>query len=1250
MDWEVISDGNEGMHEIGPFFYGHIFAHNSHTFLNAHYYANKLSDGLAVPTQEAIDQYRSGGYSLYATEFNQAWKMRSSTYNSLYYNPTVTYTPWPGMPNMRPNKALVMPSQLLEGSRLNNYIASGDTSGLDVVNLTNNVEMDFYFPQLSEVIATPYNTINDANSGYRAPDVRMGVYLPFYYTDAGVKVTISTSQTAQLQNFANWFSYYRRRELAQKAAISSIVSEVTGVHLGYSAFGSPKTDRSRREPGYDPKTEVGPVTATARENIITNVYQTYAGKGGTPLLRKLNEAGHYFMCVGNDEDDGNIFDIDFGGWDASANSGHTSCPRMQNTEIGHQCQQHYTIMMTDGYWEGSTDAESDKLINVNVAAMDDDEEAYFDNDSDGLNAAGNTSYFDGGAFADSSTNISKAYLTLADIAMYFYENDLDSDSSNNMVPMTNKDLLLLANPAAYPDKVMHQHMKTHVIGFGVKEEGAIATLRPNFLKIFDEDKWSAPTDPSTALAWPGAFHHKNKSTDKVYDLLHTAFNGRGDYFSAFNTAALTRSLSNIFEEIASGSGAIASVSFNSDKIGANTKLYSASYNAESNTGDVESFAISRNTDGSVNISNTPDWSAASLLNNKLGDCGINDSRNIFTFDRANKDEIPFTYAAINAQSISGLNEAQVKWIRGSKDDEARATLVGAVITSAAACNGSSRTLRSRSDTNTVMGDIVQARPLYVGPPYFEKRSGSTYPQSSYAYNTFKNNNASRTAMIMVSTNAGVFHALDTTGNELFAYVPHQLITGTGANAIAETTDINYQHKYYINASPAVNDVFFHSDNSWRTVVLGGYGAGGKGYFALDVTSPAGLAAAGNAADDENATDSGLVLGEFTVEDLPYDLGYTYSPPLMTMVNDALTTNKGHRWAAIFGNGYNSVNGNASLVILDMDSFSNNNWTASEKLVITPTDAGIPAGSTEKNGLSTPRGVDINSDGITDYVYAGDLYGNVYRFDLTDMSAITSTLVFTAKNDSNEKQPITTQPYVVPHPQDAGKYLIVVTTGRWLTYSDHNSTSIQSIYGFEDNLTSTGTVLTRASMAERTIANVTVNNKTYRTIEGADIDWTTQKGWYIDLDITHGERAIRKSLGNNGYLSFVTVFPGSDTCGGNLGGAVFSLHPQKGLLDKAYVDVDGDGQVDEFQDTDNDGIPDALVPSGGGSGSGSGSNVNAFPAGDVNFDEGYSEPAMNDGVLVTIRTDENGTTTIDGDPQPRPEGRSGRLGWREIIEE
>lgn len=1076
-------------------------------------------------------------------ELSGIWRVRNHNYNLIYYNPAIRYDPWPGMTASNPSRAPVDPTtpgitiNLTDGSRTNLTVHVPSNSDLDhyfdvAAYLPMYYTWDKSNPNDTNVGANECGQLVEIRANARRRDCR-GNPLggpPLFpmlkdpaRTDCSDKNTCTAAE--ELQNFANWFTFYRRREFVAKAALANVVGKVDGMNLGYSSLNAYRKDSNNNDLYSASQRPVLPVSENNTKQDLYNVIYKTGSNGGTALINALDEAGRYFSCQSGSTFPG------------------ANCPSQNNSVAA--CQKNHTLIMTDGFWRAE-EADWDEASGVKTNAA-----SKADNDS-------SNSPFAGGAFADQNRQggAHDQWLTVADVAMYYYMNDI--------LPLPNKvapshvDISRIVDPTYWNGRnTMHQNMNTYTIGFGVfnQTNQQIGTMTP-------EGEW-IPPGLKIKQNWPRFTPNKVESA-KLEDLKHAALNGRGKFFAAKNLQSLSTNLTLALESIASqsGGGVAAAASFNSHKIESGSLIFTAFYDGLHNSGDVVAYKLDPNTgDISTALDNVA-WRASEEIGQQISQqcVGTTDSRTLLTYQRNGAQS---NGALLNANT-SGLTQAQVDWFRGHSRDEA------------SNCNDSLN-FRERPASVGVIGDIVHSKPLYVGPPD-QLLEGASFPDGTGRYELHKASQKARAPMVAFGANDGLFHVLNAnTGKEIVAYMPHRLIHGgDGTNQVTDLLDPEYSHQYYVDLAPAVNDAYIKTASTgprnWTTLAIGGYRSGGRGYFALDLTDPSEFKTASGGVSN--------VLWEFS--DLDDErLGYTLAPPLIAMTNEALgASDQGNRWRAIFGNGYNSKDGVARLFLLDIEA-GVDGWDESTDYIVIDA-SGVPSAGEEKNGLSAPAGIDVNKDGDIDYAYAGDLRGNVYRFDLTSASGNFSvTKIFTAKDASGNEQPITTKPYVVKHPDSTDSYVVVVSTGSWMTQQDASSTSIQSIYGVVDTPSANGTsVKARSDLAIRHIKNVAVNNTVKRVIVGSDIDWTAVSGWYFDFAaravgvdpsdqnynnlpiVAPGERAVREMIGRGGYIFVNTVMPYSaQGCDVESGGAIMAFNPLTGLLDKAIFDFDNNGKFD-----------------------------------------------------------------------------------------
>lgn len=643
-------------------------------------------------------------------------------------------------------------------------------------------------------------------------------------------------------------------------------------------------------------------------------------------------------------------------------------------------------------------------------------------------------------------------------------------------------------------------------------------------------------------------------------LQDTADNAGGQAYAAQDGASLETALSAAFSDAISASSA-AAVSLDAGSISDDTKLYQARFDGTNWTGDLLAFSLG--SDGSLPAS--PDWNAADLI-------PAYNLRNIYTRD--DSTGVAFTWPNLTATQKAALldDSTLLDFIRGDRSNE------------------SDSGFRARGG---VLGDIVHSSPLFVGPPglpYPDDWNGSTNePEDSTLYSAFVSNatNASRTSVVYTGANDGMLHAFNaTTGVELFAYVPSMLL-----GSLPDLAGQSYSHRFYVDGPPTVLDAFYGS--AWHSVLVGGLRAGGQGVYALDVTSPGTFSASNVLWEFSDANDA--------------DMGYSFSQPNIVRMYSGRTSTS-TKWAAVFGNGYDSTHadgtpsttGHAVLYIIDIQNGS----------VIKKIDTGV-GDTTNPNGLSTAAPVDVDGDHIVDYIYAGDLRGNLWKFDVSSSNtaswgvAFSGQPLFTACAGSDcstaARQPITTRPQVGRHPNGQG-VMVYFGTGKYFETGDDSSAgqTTQSFYGVWDRGEDHQAFDRDHLLQQKIVAEVSASGFDYRVVSNNGITWhsststlpsgsppTTHLGWYIDLYNTEasntdnfGERQVSQPVLRNDRIIFTTLLPSAEAC--DAGGSSWLMElstANGGQLPYTPFDVDGDSAFDLDDYADVDGTTERVPVSG-----------------------------------------------------------------------
>ena len=632
--------------------------------------------------------------------------------------------------------------------------------------------------------------------------------------------------------------------------------------------------------------------------------------------------------------------------------------------------------------------------------------------------------------------------------------------------------------------------------------------------------------------------------------------------------------------------------------------------------------------------------------------GICEDVSFFVADGYNNRVVKFSADnTLNADEAPGM--ARLEYLRGDRSNE----------------DQSGYQFRKRE---SLLGDIVHSSAVHVGQLNLKWPSGGKFPTDRNAHSQFRASNRLRRGVVYVGSNDGMLHAFEaTTGKELLAYLPGNLFTNARNEGYHYLTDPDYNHRFYVDSTPEISEAYirskFNMGNSWRTVLVSGQGAGGRGVFALDITDPGKF-------HERNAEK--LVLWEFTDYDAP-NLGFTFgSPTIALMQND--------RWAAIFGNGYNSKDttsgtaGQAELFIVFLEGGLDGRWTEGTDYVRLNTGVGSP---TMRNGLSTAAVVDTNGDGAADRAYAGDILGNMWAFDLSSQftsqwsaaSGLAGGVSPGPLFSGDSTRPITVKPEIISHPDAATSgnepnLLIFFGTGQYLEERDYTTTHPQRYYAVWDR----GDLeITPSDLVQQTLlANAQENGRVTDSDRWAALDVNYQGvaggdryGWYLDLPDV-GERVVTNSKIRGKVIFFNTLVPTNPRpC--SIGGTGWMMSVDAttgGSPETPAFDFNGDGQINE-----SDSPTQVASGTAGGSNPG-GTTGGSNPASETDYDSaGYAgmKYQSSGGVpaasmlignrRVTAGTGIDDASKLSPDPSdnvvnvlaPFGGGPTGRLSWDQL---
>ena len=688
--------------------------------------------------------------------------------------------------------------------------------------------------------------------------------------------------------------------------------------------------------------------------------------------------------------------------------------------------------------------------------------------------------------------------SLADVAQYYYVNDLRPDFDNTDLTGRTTTALISAPGPAESDRALWQHMTTFAMGLGVSgsldyrddylsaSTGAFAELRAG------TRNW--PTWPDTA---PNFYDNPRAYSDprSIDDFWHSAVNGRGQFFSADNPQkvidGVAAAITTINATLGAGSGFSVS---NNTPVGGDNSAYLSSYMAGLWTGEITRNAIINGA-----VTTTVAWSAQSKLDAQTS--AACDNRKIYYRTPGSAVLTDFTWNTRRCDSAGLPTGAATTGLTATEQALFGATEVANFAQYPAMTNGTSGSANQRLDAaganllnylrgqrglegfipndaaklyrarGHVMGDIVGSAIAVV------KKPSAEYADAGYA--SFVSSNATRSTTLYVGSNAGMLHAIDAeTGTEKWAFVPRIVMP-----ELHRLADTNYEvrHRFFVDGSPSVGDVYDTINSVWKTILVGGLNKGGKGYYALDVTDPDAPKALWEF--NQNATCGSVG----STSDC--DLGLTYGRPVITkLVNGT--------WVVLFTSGYNNVtnNGSGRGVLYVVNA---NTGAIISKITTGSGSTGTPSGLRDINNYVANASV----DNTTLRVYGGDLLGQIWRFDVNDAIApagLDANLVATAKDALGVAQPITTR---VQLAEVDGLTFVVAATGQLLSVADSATTQQQTIYGFKDALVSTSPQYSDLRTSLRQIALTRTGATGTVACVGTAIACAATTGWYIDLPET-----------------------------------------------------------------------------------------------------------------------------------------------------
>ena len=637
--------------------------------------------------------------------------------------------------------------------------------------------------------------------------------------------------------------------------------------------------------------------------------------------------------------------------------------------------------------------------------------------------------------------------------------------------------------------------------------------------------------------WPNP---SDGDSQKIDDTLHAALNSRGKLFRVTGPLSVVDALSSIKRDMVTArSGSDAQVSISGEYLTGTSKKFKPFYTSNPWGGNLT--ATNLNADGSEGA---PAWSAFDRL---LGILPAN--RKIFTSSVSaggvrtgvsfSKTSLPSGYAGVTLTS-SEL-ELLANYVRGDRSMEGKG-------------------YRTRA---SALGDIINSSPLLVGSALdsqYDLYSGTKLAPSNgkSSYRNYLTAKKARPERLFVGANDGMLHAFNaSTGDEDFAYIPSSLL-GNFFNFASPT----YAHRYFVDGQitelDAYGPVTDDASSLWRNLVVASTGAGAKTVFAIKV--PTGVGAAAPAAAD--------VLWEVSNTSPDFsELGNTLSK-----LEGGLMRNG--QYAVLINNGYASASGKASLFIVN----------ALTGALIKTIDTTVGANTVAaRNGLGGVRVIRNTAREIV-AAYAGDLQGNMWKFDLSDPSVANWNLAFSSAAAKNPlfkaNLPITAAPGLIANP--LGGLMVIFGTGKMFENTDPSNTERGYVYSVWDkdpvgnsannsvsNLANSNT-LVEQTLTEASITQSDGSTKTFYKVSNNQVDYASKRGWFVRLGAS--ERMVYDPQSAVGRIYIESIFAAgasaSVTCNPSsfaLNGYFLDAFTGSYSPDRPTLDTNGDGVIDSNDD-------------------------------------------------------------------------------------
>ncbi|ROO35289.1 MULTISPECIES: pilus assembly protein [unclassified Pseudomonas] len=589
--------------------------------------------------------------------------------------------------------------------------------------------------------------------------------------------------------------------------------------------------------------------------------------------------------------------------------------------------------------------------------------------------------------------------------------------------------------------------------------------------------------------------------------------GAGRYYPASDSEGLSSALSSALSDITSKAGSGGGGAANSATLSSTSSFYQTTYDPKDWRGTIRAFGFT--SAGTVNTAAVQWTTDTAIVPGATAPV-------YQSWNSATNTPVTLAYGNFSPAQQTSLSQNLPTGITGND-----------LVEWSKGVNKTGLKVRS-----ALLGDIINS-PLVLASPN-DQTAADLLNDTSYSnYLTTKATNMN--ASLAVNANDGFFSVINSTnGTRRYAYMPSSVLPSL--QLIANTGYVNgVSHKFLVDGQIGVFDTQLGS--AWKTIAVGGTGAGGKAFFAVQLFD----ATAGNTIRALWEISAPAVANTANVFN---DLGYAYARPEVARLADG-------RWAAFISNGYGSHSGVAALYVVDIRDGS-----LIRKIVINSSET--------DNGLSSVK-LRVNSQNVVQAAYGGDLKGRMWKFDLSGTSPTTWGLAFAGQPlftaPGGATQPITVQPLLADNPQ--GGVQVFFGTGKFNEAVDKLNKDLQGFYSIWDAPGGTGQV-TVSNLQAQSITGVFSGSTggQFVTTSQTNVAYPVRKGWYLPLVYNNaltGERVINPANLVLGRVVFTTAaVDTTDPCASFGTGKLIEVDAFNGkMLNYAVLDTNGDGMLNSL---------------------------------------------------------------------------------------